>query len=140
MSRESRRDYPPHTELTAQEEDFEVTLPYDVGPVLLLRVHKAPPALPRPLGPLAPDAWFCRWFQLEPPRGVPLRFPCYQWLEGAGDLLLRDGAGEEAGGATGGTGVGGRARGSLRPPGRAERGGGGGQQPSWGEKWGKGTW
>uniref|UniRef100_A0A8C9P216 Arachidonate 15-lipoxygenase type B n=1 Tax=Spermophilus dauricus TaxID=99837 RepID=A0A8C9P216_SPEDA len=48
------------------EEDFEVTLPHDVGPVLLLRVHKAPLALPRPLGPLAPnDAWFCRWFQLE---------------------------------------------------------------------------
>ncbi|XP_077897400.1 polyunsaturated fatty acid lipoxygenase ALOX15B isoform X3 [Ictidomys tridecemlineatus] len=75
------------------EEDFEVTLPHDVGPVLLLRVHKAPLALPRPLGPLAPnDAWFCRWFQLEPPGGVPLRFPCYQWLEGAGDLLLREGA------------------------------------------------
>ncbi|XP_047401823.1 polyunsaturated fatty acid lipoxygenase ALOX15B isoform X3 [Sciurus carolinensis] len=74
------------------EEDFEVMLPQDVGPVLLLRVHKAPPALPRPLGPLAPDAWFCRWFQLEPPLGVPLRFPCYQWLEQAGDLLLREGA------------------------------------------------
>ncbi|XP_012511066.1 PREDICTED: arachidonate 15-lipoxygenase B isoform X4 [Propithecus coquereli] len=74
------------------EEDFEVTLPQDVGPVLLLRVHKAPPALPRPLGPLAPDAWFCRWFQLAPPRGAPLRFPCYQWLEGAGSLVLREGA------------------------------------------------
>ncbi|XP_069339435.1 polyunsaturated fatty acid lipoxygenase ALOX15B isoform X3 [Eulemur rufifrons] len=74
------------------EEDFEVTLPRDVGPVLLLRVHKAPPALPRPLGPLAPDAWFCRWFQLAPPRGAPLRFPCYQWLEGAGSLVLREGA------------------------------------------------
>uniref|UniRef100_A0A8C8ZYS6 Arachidonate 15-lipoxygenase type B n=1 Tax=Prolemur simus TaxID=1328070 RepID=A0A8C8ZYS6_PROSS len=73
------------------EEDFEVTLPQDVGPVLLLRVHKAPPALPRPLGPLAPDAWFCRWFQLAPPRGAPLRFPCYQWLEGAGSLVLREG-------------------------------------------------
>nr|XP_012631185.1 arachidonate 15-lipoxygenase B [Microcebus murinus] len=74
------------------EEDFEVTLPQDVGRVLLLRVHKAPPALPRPLGPLAPDAWFCRWFQLSPPRGAPLRFPCYQWLEGAGSLVLREGA------------------------------------------------
>ncbi|KAL2765795.1 polyunsaturated fatty acid lipoxygenase ALOX15B isoform b [Daubentonia madagascariensis] len=73
------------------EEDFEVTLPQDVGPVLLLRVHKAPPALPRPLGPLAPDAWFCRRFQLAPPRGAPLRFPCYQWLEGAGSLVLREG-------------------------------------------------
>ncbi|PNJ12799.1 ALOX15B isoform 5 [Pongo abelii] len=72
------------------EEDFQVTLPEDVGQVLLLRVHKAPPALPL-LGPLAPDAWFCRWFQLTPPRGGHLLFPCYQWLEGAGSLVLQDG-------------------------------------------------
>ncbi|XP_011907298.1 PREDICTED: arachidonate 15-lipoxygenase B isoform X4 [Cercocebus atys] len=72
------------------EEDFQVTLPKDVGQVLLLRVHKAPPALPL-LGPLAPDAWFCRWFQLTPPRGGPLLFPCYQWLEGAGSLVLQEG-------------------------------------------------
>ncbi|XP_058415258.1 polyunsaturated fatty acid lipoxygenase ALOX15B [Diceros bicornis minor] len=74
------------------EEDFEVKPPQDVGQVLLLRVHKAPPALPLLLGPLAADAWFCRWFQLTPPRGAPLRFPCYQWLEGAGTLVLREGA------------------------------------------------
>ncbi|KAM6175394.1 polyunsaturated fatty acid lipoxygenase ALOX15B isoform 3-T3 [Erethizon dorsatum] len=74
------------------EEDFEVTLPEDVGPVLLLRVHKAPPPLPSPLGPLPPDAWFCSWFQLEPPQGALLLFPCYQWLEGAGTLVLREGA------------------------------------------------
>ncbi|XP_025217880.1 arachidonate 15-lipoxygenase B isoform X4 [Theropithecus gelada] len=72
------------------EEDFQVTLPKDVGQVLLLRVHKAPPALPL-LGPLAPDAWFCRWFQLTPPRGGPHLFPCYQWLEGAGSLVLQEG-------------------------------------------------
>ncbi|XP_070338477.1 polyunsaturated fatty acid lipoxygenase ALOX15B isoform X3 [Equus asinus] len=74
------------------EEDFEVKSPQDVGPVLLLRVHKAPPALLLLLGPLAPDAWFCRSFQLTPPRGSPLRFPAYQWLEGAGSLVLREGA------------------------------------------------
>ncbi|XP_006151823.1 arachidonate 15-lipoxygenase B isoform X1 [Tupaia chinensis] len=74
------------------EEDFEVTLPQDVGQVLLLRVHKAPLALPCPLGPLAPDAWFCRWLQLRPPTDAPLLFPCYQWLEGAGSLVLWKGA------------------------------------------------
>ncbi|XP_011813970.1 PREDICTED: arachidonate 15-lipoxygenase B isoform X4 [Colobus angolensis palliatus] len=72
------------------EEDFQVTLPKDVGQVLLLRVHKAPPALPL-LRSLAPDAWFCRWFQLTPPQGSPLLFPCYQWLEGAGSLVLQEG-------------------------------------------------
>uniref|UniRef100_A0A2I2Y7V5 Arachidonate 15-lipoxygenase type B n=1 Tax=Gorilla gorilla gorilla TaxID=9595 RepID=A0A2I2Y7V5_GORGO len=72
------------------EEDFQVTFPEDVGRVLLLRVHKAPPVLPL-LGPLAPDAWFCRWFQLTPPRGGHLLFPCYQWLEGAGTLVLQEG-------------------------------------------------
>ncbi|XP_064127822.1 polyunsaturated fatty acid lipoxygenase ALOX15B [Loxodonta africana] len=76
------------------KEDFEVTVPQDVGPVLLLRVHKAPLALPCSLGPLVPDAWFCRWFQLTPPGGATLRFPCYQWLEGAGSLVLREGTGK----------------------------------------------
>lgn len=68
--------------------------PQDVGEVLLLRVHKAPLLLPAPIGPLGRDAWFCRWFQLTPPRGVPLRFPCYQWLDGEGSLALRAGPGE----------------------------------------------
>uniref|UniRef100_A0A8C5L1I8 Arachidonate 8-lipoxygenase n=2 Tax=Jaculus jaculus TaxID=51337 RepID=A0A8C5L1I8_JACJA len=70
------------------EEVFEVTIPKDVGPVLLLRVHKVPPRLPG----VSPDAWYCRWFQLEMLPGAPLRFPCYQWLEAAGSLVLRDGA------------------------------------------------
>lgn len=73
-----------------------MTLPQDVGAVLMLRVHKAPPKLPLLLGSLRPDAWFCRWFQLEWLPGAALRFPCYQWLEGEGDLVLREGAGEEA--------------------------------------------
>ncbi|XP_027980913.1 arachidonate 15-lipoxygenase B isoform X3 [Eumetopias jubatus] len=73
-------------------EDFQLAFPQDVGAVLLLRVHKAPLLLPVPVGAVARDAWFCRWFQLTPPRGAPLRFPCYQWLEGAGSLALRAGA------------------------------------------------
>ncbi|XP_035580591.1 polyunsaturated fatty acid lipoxygenase ALOX15B isoform X3 [Zalophus californianus] len=73
-------------------EDFQLEFPQDVGAVLLLRVHKAPLLLPVPVGAVARDAWFCRWFQLTPPRGAPLRFPCYQWLEGAGSLALRAGA------------------------------------------------
>ncbi|XP_004398533.1 PREDICTED: arachidonate 15-lipoxygenase B isoform X3 [Odobenus rosmarus divergens] len=73
-------------------EDFQLEFPQDVGAVLLLRVHKAPLLLPVPVGFVARDAWFCRWFQLTPPRGAPLRFPCYQWLEGAGSLALRAGA------------------------------------------------
>ncbi|XP_026986776.1 arachidonate 15-lipoxygenase B-like isoform X3 [Sagmatias obliquidens] len=79
------------TKLAPQEEDFKVTCPQDVGRVLLLRVHKTPPTLLRPFWPLASDAWFCRWIQLTPPRGAPLRFPCYQWLEDQGSLVLREG-------------------------------------------------
>ncbi|XP_052052242.1 polyunsaturated fatty acid lipoxygenase ALOX15B isoform X2 [Apodemus sylvaticus] len=74
------------------EEDFEVTLPQDVGAVLMLRVRKAPPESPFPLVSFPLDAWFCRWFQLEWLPGAALRFPCYQWLEGAGELVLREGA------------------------------------------------
>uniref|UniRef100_A0ABI8AIA8 Arachidonate 15-lipoxygenase type B n=1 Tax=Felis catus TaxID=9685 RepID=A0ABI8AIA8_FELCA len=75
-------------------EDFRVASPQDVGRVLLLRLHKAPLLLPSPVGPLARDAWFCNWLQLTPPQGAPLRFPCYQWMEGSGILTLREGAGK----------------------------------------------
>ncbi|XP_045343312.1 polyunsaturated fatty acid lipoxygenase ALOX15B [Leopardus geoffroyi] len=75
-------------------EDFRVASPQDVGRVLLLRLHKAPLLLPSPVGPLARDAWFCDWLQLTPPQGAPLRFPCYQWMEGSGILTLREGAGK----------------------------------------------
>uniref|UniRef100_A0A8C3WNT6 Lipoxygenase domain-containing protein n=1 Tax=Catagonus wagneri TaxID=51154 RepID=A0A8C3WNT6_9CETA len=54
----------------------------------------APRELPLPLRPSIPDAWFCRWLQLTPPQGAPLRFPCYQWLEGVRSLVLREGTGE----------------------------------------------
>ncbi|XP_021069262.1 arachidonate 15-lipoxygenase B isoform X1 [Mus pahari] len=74
------------------EEDFEVTLPQDVGAVLMLRVHKAPPEASLPLMSFPSDAWFCRWFELEWLPGAALHFPCYQWLEGAGELVLREGA------------------------------------------------
>nr|XP_060503349.1 polyunsaturated fatty acid lipoxygenase ALOX15B [Panthera onca] len=75
-------------------EDFRVASPQDVGRVLLLRLHKGPLLLPGPVGPLARDAWFCNWLQLTPPQGAPLRFPCYQWMEGSGILTLREGAGK----------------------------------------------
>lgn len=78
--------------------------PQDVGRVLLLRLHKAPLLLPSPVGPLARDAWFCNWLQLTPPQGAPLRFPCYQWMEGSGILTLREGAGGRGGAGEGGAG------------------------------------
>ncbi|XP_077602807.1 polyunsaturated fatty acid lipoxygenase ALOX15B isoform X1 [Crocuta crocuta] len=71
-------------------EDFQVESPQDVGQVLLLQLHKDA-LLPRAVGPLARDAWFCNWIQLTPPRGAPLRFPCYQWMEGPSRLALREG-------------------------------------------------
>ncbi|KAM8955255.1 polyunsaturated fatty acid lipoxygenase ALOX15B [Lycaon pictus] len=87
-----RLDHPGKEFSAGAVEDFQVASPQDVGPLLLLRVHKAPLLLPARVGPVARDAWFCRWFQLTPPQGAPLRFPCYQWLEGAGSLALRSGA------------------------------------------------
>ena len=71
-----------------------MTPPEDVGRVLLVRVHKALPARSRPLAPSAGDAWFCRWLQLTPHGAPPLCFPCYQWLEGEGSLVLREGTGD----------------------------------------------
>ncbi|XP_059004273.1 polyunsaturated fatty acid lipoxygenase ALOX15B [Mustela lutreola] len=87
-----RLDHPGKEFSAGTVEDFHVESPQDVGPVLLLRVHKAPLLLSAPVGAVARDAWFCRWIQLSQPRGAPLCFPCYQWLEGAESLALRAGA------------------------------------------------
>lgn len=66
--------------------------PQDVGPVLLLSVHKAPWAQ---LAPLAGEAWFCHWFWLWPPRGAPLCFPrCHRCC---GREQMRRGLEEEGG-------------------------------------------
>lgn len=104
-----------------------MTPPQDVGRVLLVRVHKAPLARSRPLAPSAGDAWFCRWLQLTPPHGAaPLCFPCYQWLEGEGSLLLREGTGEGHTGKGGAGLLGERAREDRRDepesPRRRDRG------------------
>ncbi|XP_038624729.1 polyunsaturated fatty acid lipoxygenase ALOX15B isoform X1 [Tachyglossus aculeatus] len=73
------------------EEEFTVCSE-PVGSLLFLQLHKAPLWLPTPLPlPLPPDAWFCSSVHLIPPEGPPLNFPCYQWLEGACTLVLREG-------------------------------------------------
>ncbi|XP_044106537.1 polyunsaturated fatty acid lipoxygenase ALOX15B isoform X3 [Neovison vison] len=87
-----RLDHPGKEFSAGAVEDFQVESPQDVGPVLLLRVHKAPLLLSAPVSAVARDAWFCRWIQLSQPRGAPLLFPCYQWLEDAESLALRAGA------------------------------------------------
>ena len=93
--------------------------PQDVGRVLLLRLHKAPLLLPSPVGPLARDAWFCNWLQLTPPQGAPLRFPCYQWMEGGGARSELPGVG--------------KGEGSGRGSWCGHWGGGGGSIPVWGQ-------
>lgn len=125
-----------------------MTCPQDVGRVLLLRLHKTPPALPRPFWPLASDAWFCRWVQLTPPRGAPLRFPCYQWLEDQGSLVLREGTGEGDTGGRRGLVCWGERQGEWRgepvwPRGRDREFGGRGGVAVWCGRnylWGQGIW
>ncbi|NXC41908.1 LOXE3 isomerase, partial [Penelope pileata] len=46
----------------------------DLGPILLVRLHKSRLFLD--------DAWFCNEVQVTAPDGTTYRFPCYQWLEG----------------------------------------------------------
>ncbi|XP_039766804.1 polyunsaturated fatty acid lipoxygenase ALOX15B-like isoform X3 [Ornithorhynchus anatinus] len=74
------------------EEEFTILCSEPVGSLLFLHLHKAPLAFPPPLPlPLPPDAWFCCSVHLTPPEGPPMNFPCYQWLEGACTLALREG-------------------------------------------------
>ncbi|NXS51852.1 LOXE3 isomerase, partial [Brachypteracias leptosomus] len=70
---------------TLQEKTLTVRCPQDLGPLLLVRLHKWRLFLE--------DSWFCRQVSVTAPDGTFYRFPCYQWLEGVTILELREGSG-----------------------------------------------
>lgn len=86
-----RRDTcPPPTPTKAvaslsQEKDLTVHCEQDLGPIVLIRLHKWRLFLE--------DAWFCKDVRVTGPNGTLYRFPCYQWLEGVITVEFREGSG-----------------------------------------------
>ncbi|XP_072859835.2 hydroperoxide isomerase ALOXE3 [Pogona vitticeps] len=67
-------------------DEYEVSSPYDLGPILLVRLHK------ERYGIFPQTNWNCNFVDVTAPGGTVYRFPCYQWLVGYQTLELREGA------------------------------------------------
>uniref|UniRef100_A0A8D2LWV8 Arachidonate lipoxygenase 3 n=1 Tax=Varanus komodoensis TaxID=61221 RepID=A0A8D2LWV8_VARKO len=66
----------------------EVPCEHDLGPVLLIRLHKDPYSF------FPESSWFCDAVRVTSPQGEVFRFPCYTWVEGYCTVSFREGTGE----------------------------------------------
>ncbi|XP_039944461.1 hydroperoxide isomerase ALOXE3-like [Hirundo rustica] len=73
--------------LPGKERSLSVHCGQDLGPIILIRLHKWRLFLE--------DAWFCKDIRVTAPNGTLYRFPCYQWLEGVTTVELREGSGKK---------------------------------------------
>ncbi|XP_027765113.1 hydroperoxide isomerase ALOXE3-like [Empidonax traillii] len=84
---ESRKTTVSFLFLPGQEKSLSVDCRQDLGPIVLVRLHKWRLFLE--------DAWFCKDVRVTAPGGTLYRFPCYQWLEGVTTLEVREGSGKK---------------------------------------------
>ncbi|NXR02179.1 LX12B protein, partial [Sagittarius serpentarius] len=84
---ESRQTTIKHWFLPGSEKDLTVHCEQDLGPIVLIRLHKWRLFLE--------DAWFCKDVRVTAPDGTLYRFPCYLWLEGVITLEVREGSGRK---------------------------------------------
>ncbi|XP_009876022.1 PREDICTED: hydroperoxide isomerase ALOXE3-like, partial [Apaloderma vittatum] len=63
--------------------ELTVSTQQDLGPVILIRLHKSRLFLE--------DAWFCKDVHVTAHDGTLYRFPCYQWLDGNTTVEFREG-------------------------------------------------
>ncbi|NXM00663.1 LOXE3 isomerase, partial [Tyrannus savana] len=84
---ESRKTTVSFLFLPGQEKSLSVDCRQDLGPIVLVRLHKWRLFLE--------DAWFCKDIRVTAPGGTLYRFPCYQWLEGVTTLEVREGSGKK---------------------------------------------
>ncbi|NWX40026.1 LOXE3 isomerase, partial [Steatornis caripensis] len=73
--------------LPPQEKNLTVRCEHDLGPIVLVRLHKWRLFLE--------DGWFCKDVHVTAPDGSLYRFPCYQWLEGVTTVEVREGSGKK---------------------------------------------
>ncbi|XP_071334225.1 arachidonate 12-lipoxygenase, 12S-type [Trachinotus anak] len=64
-------------------DQYKVTSPSPLGPLLLVRLEKQ--------RYWVEDNWFCRYVTVEPPGGDRITFPCYRWLVGDIQVEIRVG-------------------------------------------------
>jgi hypothetical protein len=66
-----------------------VTVDEELGDIHLVKIEKRKYWLH--------DDWYLKYITLKTPHGDYIEFPCYRWITGEGEIILRDGRGECSG-------------------------------------------
>ncbi|XP_008835956.1 arachidonate 5-lipoxygenase isoform X2 [Nannospalax galili] len=64
-------------------DSYEVTVDEELGEIQLVKIEKRKYWLH--------DDWYLRYITLKTPHGDYIEFPCYRWITGEGEIVLRDG-------------------------------------------------
>ncbi|KAL2769968.1 polyunsaturated fatty acid 5-lipoxygenase isoform 3 [Daubentonia madagascariensis] len=64
-------------------DSYDVTVDEELGEIQLVRVEKRKYWLH--------DDWYLKYLTLKTPYGDYIEFPCYRWISGEGEVVLRDG-------------------------------------------------
>lgn len=64
-----------------------MTVDEELGEIQLVRIEKRKYWIH--------DDWYLKYITLKTPHGDYIEFPCYRWITGEGEIVLRDGRGEQ---------------------------------------------
>uniref|UniRef100_A0A671G5P3 Arachidonate 5-lipoxygenase n=1 Tax=Rhinolophus ferrumequinum TaxID=59479 RepID=A0A671G5P3_RHIFE len=67
-------------------DSYDVTVDDELGDIQLVKIEKRKYWLH--------DDWYLKYITLKTPYGDYVEFPCYRWITGEGEIILRDGRGE----------------------------------------------
>lgn len=68
-----------------QVDSYDVRVGESLGEIVLVKIEKKKYWLQ--------DDWFCRYISVKTPCGKYVEFPCFRWLVGDNEVVLRDGRG-----------------------------------------------
>ncbi|OBS79345.1 hypothetical protein A6R68_18266, partial [Neotoma lepida] len=68
-------------------DSYDVTVDEELGEIQLVKIEKRKYWLH--------DDWYLKYITLKTPHGDYIEFPCYRWITGEGEIVLRDGRGNE---------------------------------------------
>lgn len=71
----------------SQVDSYDVTVDEELGDIQLIKIEKRKYWLH--------DDWYLKYITLKTPCGDYIEFPCYRWISGEGEIVLRDGRGEQ---------------------------------------------
>uniref|UniRef100_A0A8C6G991 Arachidonate 5-lipoxygenase n=1 Tax=Mus spicilegus TaxID=10103 RepID=A0A8C6G991_MUSSI len=64
-------------------DSYDVTVDEELGEIYLVKIEKRKYWLH--------DDWYLKYITLKTPHGDYIEFPCYRWITGEGEIVLRDG-------------------------------------------------